>query len=512
MTRSSHQGECGALPFTLQMKTAWLSLFFLPATMHPCGFDWNSKMPFALVVPDRHSVSGFFPGLYHRAGGSAVQDIEKRVIGKVMWRLIPFLIVCYFVAYLDRVNVGFAKLHMNQALGLSEAAFGLGAGLFFVGYFLFEVPSNVFLEKVGARVWIARIMITWGIVSAAFAFIPSISVTTGIPTTGVFYFLRLLLGACEAGFFPGIIFYLTLWFPAVYRARVISLFMLAIPISSIVGSPISGLLLGVTGWGLAGWQWLFILEAVPSVLVGIGVLVYLTDFPRQARWLQPDEIAWLENVQATEKRNKEQVEHLSMVQALTDPRILLCALVYFCLNAASYGVAFFLPTIIKNFGVSDTQTGLLAALPFVFGAVGMVLLGRHSDRTMERKAHVAAALLMATFGIGLAGLVSNPVIVMALLCFAQIGVSAVPPMFWPLPASFLTGASAAAGIAAINSLGNLSGFAGPYAMGYLKDLTGTFTAGLLLLAGSALVGAIVVVMLRIDARREQLSSEVAMAH
>ncbi|HWY64108.1 MAG TPA: MFS transporter, partial [Rhizomicrobium sp.] len=210
--------------------------------------------------------------------------------------------------------------------------------------------------------------------------------------------------------------------------------------------------------------------------------------------------------------NKEKVEHLSLGQALTDPRILLCALVYFCLNAASYGVAFFLPTIIKGFGVSDTQTGLLAALPFVFGAVGMVLLGRHSDRTMERKGHVAAALLMATVGIGLAGMVSNPVIVMALLCFAQIGVSAVPPMFWPLPASFLTGASAAAGIAAINSLGNLSGFAGPYAMGYLKDLTGSFTAGLLFLAGCALVGAIVVVLLRIDARREQVSGEMAMAH
>ena len=241
-----------------------------------------------------------------------MQDMEKRVIGKVMWRLIPFLIVCYFVAYLDRVNVGFAKLHMNQALGLSEAAFGLGAGLFFVGYFLFEVPSNIFLERVGARIWIARIMITWGIVSAAFAFIPSISAATGIPTTGVFYSLRLLLGACEAGFFPGIIFYLTLWFPAVYRAQVISLFMLAIPISSIIGSPISGMLLGVTGWGLEGWQWLFILEALPSVLVGIGVLIYLTDFPRQARWLQQDEIAWLENVQATEKRNKEKVEQLSL--------------------------------------------------------------------------------------------------------------------------------------------------------------------------------------------------------
>jgi D-galactonate transporter len=429
-----------------------------------------------------------------------------------MRRLIPFLILCYFVAYLDRVNVGFAKLHMNQALGFSEAAFGLGAGLFFVAYFLFEVPSNLFLERVGARLWIARIMISWGIVSAAFAFIPQISGATGLSYESVFYTLRLVLGACEAGFFPGIIFYLTLWFPAVYRARVISLFMLAIPISSIIGSPISGLLLNLSGFGLDGWQWLFILEALPSVIAGCGVLFYLTDFPRQAHWLKADEIAWLENVQATEKRNKEKVEHLSLFQALTDVRILMCALVYFCLNAASYGVAFFLPTIIKGFGVSDTQTGLLAALPFIFGAVGMVLLGRHSDRTMERKGHVAVALLMAAIGIGISGLVSSPVLIMALLCFAQIGVSAVPPMFWPLPASFLTGASAAAGIAAINSLGNLSGFAGPYAMGYLKDMTGTFTTGLLLLAGCAVVGAAVVISLRIDVRREQASGEVALAH
>jgi len=401
---------------------------------------------------------------------------------------------------------------MNQALGFSDAAFGLGAGLFFIAYFLFEVPSNIFLERVGARLWIARIMISWGIVSAAFAFIPSIAAATGVSNEGVFYTLRLLLGAFEAGFFPGIIFYLTLWFPAVYRARVISFFMLAIPISSIVGAPISGILLNVSGWGLEGWQWLFILEALPSVLVGFCVLFYLTDFPRQARWLQKDEIAWLENVQATEKRNKEKVEHLSLFQALTDSRILLCALVYFCLNAASYGVAFFLPTIIKNFGVSDTQTGLLAALPFVFGAIGMVLLGRHSDRTMERKGHVAVALLMAAIGIGFSGLISNPIIVMALLCFAQIGVSAVPAMFWPLPASFLTGASAAAGIAAINSLGNLSGFAGPFAMGYLKDLTGNFTVGLLLLAGCAVLGAAVVMSLRIDAKREQSLGEVALAH
>jgi ACS family tartrate transporter-like MFS transporter len=441
-----------------------------------------------------------------------MDEVEKRVIGKVMRRLIPFLILCYFVAYLDRVNVGFAKLHMNQALGFSEAAFGLGAGLFFIAYFLFEVPSNLFLERVGARVWIARIMISWGIVSAAFAFIPQIAKATGASHETVFYTLRLLLGGCEAGFFPGIIFYLTLWFPAVYRARVISFFMLAIPISSIVGSPISGMLLNLTAWGLDGWQWLFILEATPSILVGLAVLFYLTDFPRQAGWLQKDEIAWLENVQATEKKNKEKVEHLSLLQALTDIRILMCALVYFCLNAAGYGVAFFLPTIIKGFGVTDTQTGLLAALPFVFGAIGMVVLGHHSDRTMERKGHVAVALLMAAIGVGLSALVSSPVLIMALLCFAQIGISAVPPMFWPLPASFLSGASAAAGIAAINSLGNLSGFAGPFAMGYLKDLTGNFTVGLLLLAGCAVVGAIVSVSLRIDQKREQAAGQVALAH
>lgn len=296
-----------------------------------------------------------------------MEDVERRVIGKVMRRLIPFLVLCYFVAYLDRVNVSFAKLHMNQALGFSEAAFGLGAGLFFIAYFLFEVPSNLFLERVGARLWIARIMVSWGLVSAAFAFIPSISRISGISYEGVFYTLRLLLGACEAGFFPGIIFYLTLWFPAVYRARVVSFFMLAIPISSIIGSPISGMLLNLGGFGLEGWQWLFIVEALPSILVGFSVVFYLTDFPHQAHWLQRDEIAWLENVQATEKRNKEEVEHLSLFQALTDARILLCAVVYFCLNAASYGVAFFLPTIIKNFGISDTQTGLLGAVREVVG-------------------------------------------------------------------------------------------------------------------------------------------------
>ncbi len=441
-----------------------------------------------------------------------MDNVEKRAIGKIMRRLIPFLILCYFVAYLDRVNVGFAKLHMNGSLGLSDAAYGLGAGLFFIGYFFFEVPSNILLERFGARRWIARIMISWGIVSAAFAFIPSISTRTGLSSEWIFYALRLLLGACEAGFFPGIIFYLTLWFPAAYRARVISLFMLAIPISSIIGAPISGLLLNLSGLGLQGWQWLFVCEALPSILVGFGVLIFLIDFPREAKWLQPDEIQWIQSTLAFERQQKEAAEHISMLQALTDVRILALSLVYFCLNATSYGIAFFLPTIIKAFGVTDTQTGLIAALPFVFGATGMVLLGRHSDRTAERRIHVAAALTLAAVGIGLAGLVSSPVLVIALLCLAQIGVSSVPPMFWPMPASILTGASAAAGIAAINSLGNLSGFAGPFAMGYLRDLTGGFTAGLLMLAAAGLVGAAVTLRLRIDPSLEQRAHEPVMAH
>jgi ACS family tartrate transporter-like MFS transporter len=293
-----------------------------------------------------------------------MDEIEARTIRRVMWRLLPFLFVCYFVAYLDRVNVGFAKLQMNSALGLSEAAYGLGAGLFFISYFLFEVPSNLALDRFGARLWIARIMLSWGIISALFAFIVPISAATGISTEWVFYILRFLLGLAEAGFFPGIIFYLTLWFPSVYRARVVSLFMLAIPFSSIVGGPISGALLNISGAGLDGWQWLFILEALPSILMAFGVIFYLTDRPALAAWLANDERGWLERRLETERQHKVAVEHVGIVKALTDLRVLACAFVYFCLNAASYGVAFFLPTIIKNFGVSNFETGLLTAVPF----------------------------------------------------------------------------------------------------------------------------------------------------
>ncbi|MGG5818271.1 MFS transporter [Falsiroseomonas sp. HW251] len=434
--------------------------------------------------------------------------IETRTTRKVMWRLMPFLFVCYFVAYLDRVNVGFAKLQMNEALGLSEAMYGFGAGLFFISYFLLEVPSNLALDRFGARLWIARIMLTWGLISGLFAFIEPIARLTGISHEWVFYGLRFLLGAAEAGFFPGIIFYLTLWFPSVYRARVVALFMLAIPFSSIVGAPVSGALLNVEGFGLSGWQWLFLLEAVPSILMAFAVIAFLTDHPHQARWLTAEESGWLEARLAAEKRQKEDTHgHFGIGKALSDKRVLACSFVYFCHNAASYGVAFFLPTIIKDFGLTNVQTGLLAALPFVFGAVGMVLLGRASDRTLKRRQFLFASMLISAIGVAGAGLVGSPVLVLALLCLGQIGVSANPPLMWPIPSAILTGTSAAAGIAAINSIGNLSGFAGPFMMGWLHDRTGGFGTGLVVLGAVALAGGLVALTLRTgtEARAEDLA-------
>ena len=301
-------------------------------------------------------------------------EIESRTVKKVMWRLMPFLFICYFVAYLDRVNVGFAKLQMNTALGMSDAAFGFGAGLFFIAYFLLEVPSNLALARFGARLWIARIMFSWGIISGLFAFIQPIAHATGLASESVFFILRFLLGIAEAGFFPGIIFFLTLWFPSVYRSRVVAMFMLAIPFSSIMGAPLSGALLNVTGASMEGWQWLFIIEAVPSIIMAVAVIVYLTDRPEQATWLASDEKTWLTTRIASETGRKQAAGHLSIGKAITNGRVMLCAFMYFCLNAASYGVAFFLPTIVKGFGATNFETGLLAALPFCFGAVGMSFL------------------------------------------------------------------------------------------------------------------------------------------
>jgi MFS transporter, ACS family, tartrate transporter len=434
-----------------------------------------------------------------------MDSLEKRTITKVSLRLVPFLIICYFVAYLDRVNVSFAALTMNKALGLDATAFGLGAGVFFLAYFVFEVPSNLLLERFGARKWIARIMLTWGLLSGLMAFIPPIATATGSSTTSVFYAIRIFLGAAEAGFFPGIIFYLTLWFPAVYRARIIGYFMAAIPLSSVIGAPVSGLLLNMDGAaGLAGWQWLFILEAVPALLLSAVVFFYLTDRPAGAHWLAPEERAWLAGRLEAERRLREASKSFSVWQALGDTRVLLLACVYFGVVAANYGLSFFLPQIVRDFGLSFTVTGFVTAIPYVVGTISMVWWGRRSDRMRERKEHVGLAALVAGAGIAASTLIADPTGKMIALSIAGFGIFAVLPVFWTLPTTFLSGAAAAGGIAIINSIGNLAGFVGPYVMGTIKDSTGSFTVGLLAIAALPILAMLIALSLPHDAELETL--------
>ena len=419
-----------------------------------------------------------------------MEPLEQRTIAKVTSRLVPFLVLCYFVAYLDRVNVSFAALTMNKDIGLSASAFGFGAGIFFLAYFLFEVPSNLFLERVGARKWIARIMFTWGLISGAMAFVGG---------ERSFYILRVLLGIAEAGFFPGIIFFLTLWFPAVYRARIIGYFMAAIPLSTVIGAPVSGLLLGMDGVaGLKGWQWLFVLEAMPALVMSVAVFFYLTDRPADASWLEADERTWLVTRLNQEQRVREAAREYSVKQALLDPKVWALSLVYFGAVATNYGLSFFLPQIVKAFGVTNVQAGLIAALPYVVGVVAIVLWGRRSDRKLERRYHLAFPLLVASCGIALSTALPDPTLKMAALSVAGFGIFGCLPVFWTFPTAFLSGAAAAGGIALINSIGNLAGFAGPYAMGRLKDLTGTYTAGLLSLSAVGFIAMIIVLALGHD--------------
>jgi D-galactonate transporter len=391
------------------------------------------------------------------------------------------------VAYLDRVNLGFAGITMNRDLGFSATVFGWGAGIFFLGYFLFEVPSNIALERFGAHKWIARIMFTWGILSAAMALVSNVT---------LFLVLRFLLGVAEAGFFPGIILFLTFWFPAAYRARIIGYFMAAIPISSVIGSPLSGLVLGMNGiWGLKGWQWLFIIEGVPALLLSVAVLLYLTDGPQQARWLAPEERHWLVDRLAEERRQRESIVHLSLWQALAHPRVVLLGLVYFGVVAANYGFSFWAPQIIKGFGVTYLETGFITALPYIVGTIAMVLWGLRSDHAGERKWHCAIPALIAAAGLAASAVASGPVLKMVALSVAGIGIFAVLPCFWTLPTAFLSGTAAAGGIAFINSIGNLAGFVGPYGVGYIKDATGSFSYGLLFIAAMPLISFVLVLAL-----------------
>jgi D-galactonate transporter len=434
--------------------------------------------------------------------------VEIRTIAKVTRRIVPFLIVCYFVAYLDRVNVSFAALAMNQDLGLSQTAFGLGAGIFFIAYFIFEVPSNLLLERFGARKWIARIMLTWGILSGAMAFIPAIAHTTGLGNENTFYLLRVLLGAAEAGFFPGIIFYLTLWFPAQYRARIVGYFMAAIPLSTVIGAPISGVLLYLHGGlGLAGWQWLFIVEAVPAIILAGVVFFYLTDRPADAAWLAPDECTWLAVRLELEQRQRQAVRDFSVRQSLVNPRVLGLSLVYFGAVATNYGLSFFLPQIVKAFGLNTLLTTLVSATPYAVGLIGMVWWGLRSDRVVERRFHAAFPLFIAAAGIAVSTALDNPTLKMISLCVAGFGIFANLPVFWTLPTAFLSGAAAAAEIAVINSIGNLAGFAGPFAMGWIKDQTGSYAGGLLLLAALGIVAMGILLMMGQDEARPDHAAE-----
>jgi D-galactonate transporter len=416
--------------------------------------------------------------------GAADSDLE-RTYKKVFWRIVPFLMLCYVVAYLDRVNVGFAKLQMAQDLGFSETIYGLGAGLFLIGYFIFEVPSNVLLHRIGARVWIARIMITWGLISAAFMFVST-------PTS--FYVMRFLLGAAEAGFYPGVILYMTYWYPAKRRAKIIALFMSAIPVAGIFGNPLSGWIMDAfqSTVGLRGWQWMFLIEAVPALIMGIAVLLYLDNSIKAAKWLNDGEKRALAREIEIDQQGSQ--TYASTAAIFKDGRIWHMSLIYFCFVMGQYALTFWMPTLIKSTGVTgNLNIGLFSAIPFGCAVIAMNLFGRSADARSERRWHLIIPALMGAVGfIVAASFVGNTTVAVIALSVAAAGVLTCAPLFWSLPTSFLSGAAAAVGIATINSVGNLAGFVSPYLVGYLKDLTHSTQSGMYVLAGMLVLGAIAV--------------------
>jgi MFS transporter, ACS family, tartrate transporter len=387
---------------------------------------------------------------------------EATASRKIARRIIPFLIVCYLVSYLDRVNLGFAALTFRRDLGLSAEAYGLGAGIFFLGYFLFEVPSNILLEKLGARLWITRIMITWGVISAAMALVQG---------ERSFYFVRFLLGVAEAGFFPGIILYLTYWYTSAERAKVVGQFMIAVPLSSVVGAPLSSWILEAFGnvGGLASWQWLFIIEALPAIVLGVIVYRYLDDGPADAAWLTAEEKQAVSARLASERSGREAIRRFTLRSALTHPRVLGLGLVYFGLVTGLYGFGFWAPQIVKAFGLSIAATGWVVAIPFVCGAIVMIPWTHHSDVTRERTWHVALPAFVGGAGLIVGSYLASPLLAMIALTLGSVGTFAALPTFWTLPTALLTGTAAAGGIALINAVGNVGGFVGPYLVGWIKD-------------------------------------------
>jgi MFS family permease len=414
--------------------------------------------------------------------------LETPTMRRVSWRLMPFLMMAYLLCYIDRVNVGFASLQMNKAVGIDPKIYGLGAGIFFIGYFILEVPSNLALERFGARKWIARIMLTWGAVSAAFALI-------GGPIS--FLVLRFLLGAAEAGFFPGVILYLTYWYPAEYRAKIVGIFMVAIPVAGLIGSPISGAILGMDGiLGLGGWQWIFILEAVPTLVLGVVAYTCLTDKPDHATWLAPDQRAWLIAKLEGERRRAPRVQHASVWKVMTNKYVLIMALVYAGASGASTSLALWMPQLVKSFGLTNFHTGLVTAVPFGIAAVWMILWGRSSDRTGERVWHNALPLAwMVLAMLGTFFVIGNLPLTITLLTLIAAGTYASKGPFWALSSEWLGPTVAAAGLAQINALGNLSAFFFNYMIGWIKDETGSFPMAMLPIAAVATLGTICVLVI-----------------
>jgi ACS family tartrate transporter-like MFS transporter len=422
------------------------------------------------------------------------QAFETALIKKIAWRILPLILVAYCIAYLDRANIAVAALTMNKDLGFSAFTYGLGAGIFFLGYFIFEVPSNLILERVGARRWIARIMFTWGILSAACAFV------TG-PTS--FIVVRFLLGVAEAGFFPGVMLYFTYWFPARFRGRITAMLFLAGPTANALSNVAGGALLEMNGvLGLRGWQWVFISEAAPAVILSFVVFRKMIDRPSDANWLEPDERQWLEKELDGERAEVEAQGRLTLGKALMDSRVVALSTIYFLSVTAGYGTTFFLPQIVKGLGLSNFMTGLASAIPYLIGMIALLLWGWSSDRRGERRWHLIAASVTAAIGFSLAGVAGNSFWSLPAICLAVIGIYGTRPTFWPLPSIFLSGTAAAGGIALINSIGNLGGYVGPFIVGWIKDSTKSFEMALYFLAACSLaLGAVVFVARRAsDAR------------
>ena len=435
----------------------------------PVGMEEATDGPrhFRLAVgpgylePSAPLMSNFGPTPASPTGtpGAPLSPEEQRAtLTRVSWRLLPLLFFCYVIAYIDRINVGFAKLQLREVLGVTEekfsSAYGLGAGLFFIGYFFFEVPSNLILQRVGARIWIARIMIVWGIVSMAFMFLKG---------TTMFYAMRFLLGAAEAGFFPGVILYLTYWFPAHERARTVAMFVVGGVLAGVIGSPISGALLNLHGFGgLAGWQWLFLIEGIPAVLMGLVILLHLPNRPGDARWLSPAQKAWIQGRLADDPVPAGHVARHGLIEIFTNGRVWLLCLLYFLMNVGGYGYEFWLPSIIKGLSITNTFViGIINAVPYFAAGVVMIVVARYSDQTGERRLVVALAALTAAIGFAFSAWFQNPYLAMAALTLAFIGIKSTIAPFWAMTTAFLGGTAAAAGIAFINSVGNLGGFAGP---------------------------------------------------